>query len=105
MNTVEVRQKIDRNLNRLPPEKLALIADFIEFLSLKESDSLQDASRRESVPEKAIANLDKPSTGASILEHLKKIGSWHGDDFEECLQMVYATRSKAKFDKHINPFE
>jgi hypothetical protein len=91
MNTVEVRQKIDQNLNRLPPEKLVLIADFIEFLSQKESN------------QEVI--LNKPSTGGSILEHLKKIGTWQGDDFEECLEMVYATRSKAKFDKHINPFE
>jgi hypothetical protein len=98
MNTVEVRQKIDQNLNRLPPEKLALIADFVEFLSQKESNQVATL-------EQDMVNGDKPSTGASLLEHLKKIGSWEGDDFEECLKIVYATRSKAKFDKHINPFE
>ena len=44
------------------------------------------------------------STGRSLLEHLKTIGNWEGDDFEECLEMVYATRGKANFNQH-NPFD
>ena len=43
----------------------------------------------------------RPASGRSILRHA---GTWAGDDFEECLQLVYATRGKAKFDYH-NPFE
>ena len=34
------------------------------------------------------------STGADLLKHA--VG-WAGDDFEECLQAVYDSRSKAKF--------
>ena len=37
----------------------------------------------------------RPASGRSILRHA---GTWSGDDFEECLQSVYATRGKAKFD-------
>ena len=36
----------------------------------------------------------RPSTAASLLKYA---GTWEGDDLEECLRMVYATRSKAKF--------
>jgi hypothetical protein len=32
------------------------------------------------------------STGHSLLEHLKTIGKWEGDDFEECLQAIYDNR-------------
>jgi hypothetical protein len=43
----------------------------------------------------------RPASGRSILRHA---GTWEGDDFKECLQSVYATRGKAKFDDE-NPFE
>jgi hypothetical protein len=35
-----------------------------------------------------------PSTARSLLQHA---GTWEGDDLEQCLQLVYATRSKARF--------
>ncbi|WP_414530566.1 DUF2281 domain-containing protein [Nodularia chucula] len=44
----------------------------------------------------------RPASGRSILRHAK---TWEGDDFQECLQSVYATRGKAKFDYDLNPFE
>ena len=33
-----------------------------------------------------------PSSGRSLLRHA---GKWQGDDFEDCLQFVYDTRSEA----------
>jgi uncharacterized protein (DUF433 family) len=44
----------------------------------------------------------RPASGRSILRH---VGKWQGDDFEECLQMVYDSRGNTQFNKHINPFE
>jgi hypothetical protein len=44
-----------------------------------------------------------PSSGEPILggskasDLLKFAGTWQGDDFEECLQLVYETRSQAEF--------
>ena len=35
-----------------------------------------------------------PSTARSLLRYA---GTWEGDDLEECLELVYATRSKARF--------
>ncbi len=37
----------------------------------------------------------RPASGHSILRHA---GTWEGDDFEEYLQAVYATRGQAKID-------
>ncbi|MEY2833182.1 MAG: hypothetical protein RLZZ574_2441 [Cyanobacteriota bacterium] len=44
----------------------------------------------------------RPASGRSILRHA---GKWKGDDLEECLRAVYATRGKAKFDYDLNPFK
>ena len=45
-------------------------------------------------PYPGIPADQRPSTGASLLKH---VGSWVGDDFEECLESVYDTRLPAKF--------
>lgn len=36
----------------------------------------------------------RPSSGRSLLRHA---GTWASDDFEECLQLVYDTRSQVEF--------
>jgi hypothetical protein len=36
----------------------------------------------------------RPRSGRSLLRHA---GKWQGEDFEECLQVVYDSRSEAKF--------
>jgi hypothetical protein len=36
----------------------------------------------------------RPASGRSLLRHA---GKWQGDDFEECLQAVYDSRSEAQF--------
>lgn len=42
MNTSEIRQQIDQNLDRLSSERLDLVAEFIAYLADKES---QDATQ------------------------------------------------------------
>ncbi len=40
----------------------------------------------------------RPANGPSTAESLVKyVGTWEGDDIEECLDLVYATRSKTRF--------
>ncbi len=36
----------------------------------------------------------RPASGRSLLRHA---GTWQGDDFEDCLQSVYDSRSEAEF--------
>jgi hypothetical protein len=36
---------------------------------------------------------------------LEPTATWAGDDLEECLEIVYATRSKAKFVYDPHPFQ
>ena len=39
----------------------------------------------------------KFSTGASLLVHLKTIGTWQGNDLDECFQDISDTRLPAEF--------
>ncbi|NJL61750.1 MAG: DUF2281 domain-containing protein [Methylacidiphilales bacterium] len=71
---------------------LAETLDFLRFLKTKQTPNIPPSKEKPTY---------RPASGRSILRHA---GTWEGDDFEECLQAVYATRGKAKFDRE-NPFE
>ena len=61
-----------------------------------QNDSSQESSR-------AVDKPDADSDGEPILhgskasDLLKFAGTWEGNDFEECLKLVYETRSNAEF--------
>lgn len=91
---------------------LAETLDFLRFLKTKQPEiqSLPQELQAEVTTEQIDLNETssdnsqqpyRPASGRSILKH---VGTWAGDDFEECLQSVYATRGKAKFD-YDNPFD
>lgn len=82
-----------------PDTILAETLDFLRFLKTKETQTQTPPEVAEST-----THTEVNSTGRSLLEHLKTIGKWSGDDLQECLELVYATRGKAKFD-YDNPFE
>jgi len=73
-------------------------------LLLQEIESLPDSLLTEALElmqklkAKKNPNIDGNSTNstseASILKHA---GKWVGDDFDECLDLVYASRGKAQF--------
>jgi hypothetical protein len=44
------------------------------------------------------------STCQSLLDNLKTIGSWRGDDFDECFQSITATRLSTEFNLQANSF-
>jgi hypothetical protein len=46
-----------------------------------------------------VSDLDSEPIlhGSKASDLLQFAGTWEGNDFEECLQMVYETRSKAEF--------
>ena len=52
---------------------------------------LPDATKE---PESNEAPPFRPASGRSLLRHA---GTWAGDDFEECLQLVYDTSGQIKF--------
>ncbi|MEO0969854.1 MAG: DUF2281 domain-containing protein [Cyanobacteria bacterium J06639_18] len=95
-----IKELLIQEIESSPDSLLEETLDFLRFLKTKET---QETSKSE-VPDSTTYTPVK-STGSSLVEHLKTIGKWEGDDLEECLKLVYATRGKAKFDYDLNPFE
>lgn len=90
-----IKEQLLQEIESTPDIILAEILDFLLFLKTKETPTPPISEAPESTTN---------TTGNSLLEHLKTIGKWEGDDLEECLQLVIATRGKAKFD-YDTPFE
>ena len=81
MNTLQLRQTINQYLDQLPSDHLRLVADFISFLVQKE---------QQTPPTEPFSDF-RPPTSGTLLSHSE---TWAGDDFEDCLQTVYETRSR-----------
>lgn len=96
---MSIKELLLLEIESTPDTILAETLDFIRFLKTKSTQKQPISEISPSAPH-TTAN----STGRSLLEHLKTVGKWEGDDLEECLSLVYATRGKAKFD-YENPFE
>ena len=98
------KELLIQEIETLPPELLTEALDLIRSIKLNytkkelEPIPLTDSTETSSHQEQLTY---RPASGRSILRHA---GTWSGNDFEECLQSVYATRGKAKFDDE-NPFE
>jgi hypothetical protein len=79
----------------MPGEILSELLDFAGFIKAKRTRQRALTETQPKIPYRR-------ASGQSILRH---VGKWQGDDFEECLQMVYDSRGNTQFNKHINPFE
>jgi hypothetical protein len=94
MNPVETRRKIHQQVDQIPEESLSLVSEFLEFLRLKGGQT-PDTS------EQSIMTNDETGEpvlrGSTVADLMPFVGTWQGDDFEECLQAVYETRSPAEF--------
>jgi hypothetical protein len=85
MNTAQLRQQINHQLDQLSSDRLRLVADFIGYLAQKEQHQNTVSSGTQP------ATNYRPSSGKPLLSHTE---TWAGDDFEKCLQAVYETRSQ-----------
>jgi hypothetical protein len=84
---------------------LAQTLDFLRFLKTKptteeisvdpSTEKNNDTSNQKMKPE--IQEATPIIRGSKAEDLLKFASTWQGDDFEECLQLVYETRSSAKF--------
>ena len=78
-----IKQILIQEIESVSEPILAEILDYLRFLKAKTNQN-------------GTASLTPVnSTGKSLLEHLKTIGSWDGDDLKECLQEVISSRGQA----------
>lgn len=93
MIQAEIRQKIHRQIDQLLADLLILVAEFLEFVSFKRAKAAELTASPTLSHE-----VDEPiltgSTGADLIPF---VGTWQGDDFEDCLQAVYDNRSPVEF--------
>ena len=108
-----IKKRLFQEIESSPDSLLEETLDFLRFLKTKQEADKKDipalqvkSKDTQIIPESQSVNNSqlpyRPASGRSILRHA---GTWEGDDFQECLQSVYATRGKAKFDYDLNPFE
>ena len=102
------KELLIQEIETLPPELFTEALNLIRGIKSSHTEKELEITQQE-----AVSSIDytdskneeqltyRPASGRSILRHA---GTWQGDDFSECLQSVYATRGKAKFDEE-NPFE
>ena len=88
-----IKEQLLQEIQSSSDNLLEQTLDFLRFLKTKEKKNVTDDE------EQFIS-----STGKNLVEHLKEISSWSGDDLEECLKTVKETRSKAIFNAS-NPFD
>lgn len=91
-----IKELLFQEIESTPEELLEETLDFLRFLKTKQTKTQTDL--------KLDTHKSVQSTGRSLLEHLKTIGTWSGDDAQSCLEQVYASRGKAQFDQP-NPFD
>ena len=92
MTAIEIRQQVHQQIDRLPPEQLALVAEFLEFLQFKLSKTIDASTQLQ-----ALTEAGEPVLTGPTVADLVHAATWQRDDFEECLQAVYDTRLPAEF--------
>ncbi len=85
MNQSQLRQKINSQLDRLSPDRLALVSSFL--------DSIQSATP-DSPTRRKLSPIKRGKQAKDLLKHPK---NWQGDDLEDCLNFVRETRSESQF--------
>ena len=78
-----LKEQLLQEIEALPNERLAQVLTFVQSLSTQPSTT----------------------SAKSFLSHLKTIGTWSGDDLQECLEAVQNSQGIAQFDYSPNPFE
>ncbi|AKG21293.1 hypothetical protein [Calothrix sp. 336/3] len=94
-----IKEQLFQEIESAPDNLIAETLNFLRFLKTKETQAQPKLNQAEST---TIPTAN--STGITLIEHLKTIGTWEGNDLEECLRLVIASRGQAKFDDN-NPFE
>jgi hypothetical protein len=68
-----------------------ILAEILDYLKTRKNGS---TVQQDGVP---IHDGDPILRGSKAKDLLKFAGTWQGDDFEECLKLVYDTRSPSEF--------
>jgi hypothetical protein len=94
-----LKEILTQELETASDEVLSETINFVQFLKTKYPQN-QTAPK----PDPNIEIQAPPAKNCTVGDLLQFAGKWQGDDAQECLEMVYATRSRASYDPTKNPF-
>ncbi|BAB75177.1 hypothetical protein ACN23B_17460 [Anabaena sp. FACHB-709] len=86
-----IKAKLIEAIETVPDSILEQTLDYLEYLKTKEQ---KPQTLSQEIPQKEGEPILRGSKAKDLLKFAK---TWQGDDFEECLQLVYDTRSQAEF--------
>lgn len=86
-----IKEQLLNAIESTPEPILEQILDYLEYLKARATSSATGSNK---VP---IQDGEPILSGSKAKDLLKFAGTWQGEDFEECLQLVYDTRSQAEF--------
>ncbi|WP_041741308.1 hypothetical protein [Calothrix sp. PCC 6303] len=107
---MDIKKQLLQEIESSPDIVLAETLDFLRFLKTKtrSEEAPRDSSTKDDIADGDSHSLTPESKteikeatpilrGSKAEDLLKFAGTWQGNDFEECLQLVYETRSQAEF--------
>jgi len=86
-----IKDKLHIAIESTPEPILEQVLDYLEYLKTRATSSTSQSS------EVLIQDGEPILRGSKAQDLLKFAGTWQGEDFEECLELVYKTRSQAEF--------
>jgi len=86
-----IKEKLIASIENAPEPILEQTLDYLEYLKTKINAS---AIKSSSIP---VKDGEPILRGYKAKDLLQFAGTWQGDDFEKCLQLVYDNRSKSEF--------
>jgi hypothetical protein len=86
-----IKEKLLIGIESTPEPILKQTLDYLEYLKTRVTNPTTPTSKTPTQDEEPILR------GSKAKDLLKFAGTWQGDDFEECLQLVDDTRSPAEF--------
>ncbi|BAZ81828.1 MAG: hypothetical protein ACKO9I_07950 [Sphaerospermopsis kisseleviana] len=89
MNTI--KEQLIAAIENTPEPILEQTLDYLEYLNTKTNTSTIKSTNI------SVEDGEPILRGSKAKDLLKFAGTWQGDDFEKCLQLVYDTRSETEF--------
>jgi hypothetical protein len=86
-----IKAKLIEAMETVPDSILEQTLDYLEYLKTREQ---KPQTLSQQVPPKEGEPILR---GSKAKDLLKFANTWQGNDFEECLQLVYDTRSQTEF--------
>jgi hypothetical protein len=109
---MDIKEQLLQEIESSPDVLLAETLDFLRFIKTKtrSEEAPHDSSPKDDRTDEGSHSLPQESKtkpeikeatpilrGSKAEDLLKFAGTWQGNDFEECLQLVYETSSQAEF--------